>query len=144
MPDRIDLALVDRLDSGVRLRTRRAGSAPPAPALDPDRASLTALLGAAVTYEGRRDGRVIDVRARAEADRGLVVTELVVGRGGPGSMLGYDRKHDMGPWAVAALVRRLHRGSWVVDVGQCAIGWTGAAVAAHGPRRPLSRDREDR
>ncbi len=143
VPDRIDLALVDRLDSGVRLRTRRAGAAPPAPALDPGRARLTGLLGAPVTYEGARDGRVIDVRARPEGDRGLVVTELVVGRGGPGSMLGYDRKRDMGPWAIAALVRRLHRGSWVVDAGQCAIDWTGSAVAAHGPRRPLSRDRED-
>lgn len=143
VPDRIDLALVDRLDSGVRLRTRRAGAAPPAPALDPDRARLTGLLGAEVTYDGRRDGRVIDVRARPEGDRGLVVSALVVGRGGAGSMLGYDRKQDMGPWAVAALVRRLHRGAWVVDVGQCAIDWTGRAVTADGARRPLSRDHED-
>lgn len=141
VPDRIDLALVDRLDSGVRLRTRRAGAAPPAPALDPARVRLTVLLGAAVTYEGRRDGRVIDVRARA-GEHGLVVSELVVGRGGPGSMLGYDRKRDMGPWAVATLVRWWHRGSWVVDVGQCAIDWTAGSVAAQGPRRPLAQDRE--
>lgn len=144
VPDRIDLTLVDRLDSGVRLRTGRAGAAPPAPALDPDRIRLTLLLGAAVTYDGAPDGRVIDVRARPEPGRGLVVHELVVGRGGPGSMLGYDRRPDMGPWAVAAVVRRLHRGSWVVDVGQCAIDWTHGSVAAGGPRRPLSEDREQR
>ena len=143
VPDRIDLSLVDRLDSGVRLRTRRAGAAPPAPALDPDRARLTGLLGARVSHEGERDGRVIDVRARPEVDNGLVVSELVVGRGGAGSLLGYDRKRDMGPWAIAALVRRLHRGSWVVDIGQCAIDWTGGAVATRGPRRPLSGDHED-
>ena len=144
VPDRIDLALVERLDSGVRLRTRRAGAAPPAPALDPGRASLAVLLGSPVTYDGTRDGRVIDVRARPEPGRGLVVRELVVGRGGPGSMLGYDRKPDMGPWAVAAVVRRLHRGSWVIDVSQCRIDWTHGSVAARGPRRPITEDRERR
>ena len=76
--------------------------------------------------------------------RGLVVHELVVGRGGPGSMLGYDRKPDMGPWAIASIVRLIHRGSWVVDVDQCAFDWTGGAVAARGPRRPLAGDHEDR
>jgi hypothetical protein len=144
VPDRIDLGLVERLDSGVRLRTRRAGAAPPAPALDPERASLAVLLGSPVTYEGERDGRVIDVRARPEPGRGLVVTELVVGRGGPGSMLGYDRKPDMGPWAVAAVVRHLHRGSWVVDVSQCRIDWTHGSVTANGPRRLLADDVESR
>lgn len=144
VPDRIDLALVERLDSGVRLRTGRAGAAPPAPALDPDRIRLTLLLGSVVTYEGAPAGRVIDVRARPAPGRGLLVHELVVGRGGPGSMLGYDRTADMGPWAVAAVVRRLHRGSWVIDVGRCAIDWTDGAVTAHGPRRPLSQDREGR
>lgn len=142
VPDRIDLALVERLDSGVRLRTGRAGAAPPAPALAGDRVRLAQLLGAPVTYEGAPDGRVIDVRARPVAGRGLVVTELVVGRGGPGSMLGYDRVADMGPWLVAALVRRLHRGSWVVDARQCDIDWTRGAVRARGPRRALAQDRE--
>ena len=144
VPDRIDLALVERLDSGVRLRTRRAGSAPPARALDPERVRLALLLGSPLTYEGEPAGRVIDVRARPEGERGLVLRELVVGRGGPGSTLGYDRKADMGPWAVAAVVRLLHRGSWVVDIGQCSIDWTHGSVAASGPRRPLSQDRERR
>ena len=63
VPDRIDLALVERLDSGVRLSTRRAGSAPPAPALDPTRVRLTQLLGGRVTHDGRPAGRVIDGRA---------------------------------------------------------------------------------
>ena len=144
VPDRIDLALVERLDSGVRLRTKRAGSAPPAPALDPDRVRLAQLLGGHVTYEGRPAGRVIDVRARPEEGRGLVVSHLVAGRGGPGSMLGYDRKPDMGPWAIAGAVRFLHRGSYVVDVEHCAIDWTDGAVAAQGPRTPIAQDREHR
>ncbi len=142
VPDRIELGLVERLDSGVRLRTRRAGAAPPAPALRPGLVRLALLLGAEVTYEGEPAGRVIDVRATPVPGQGLVVHELVVGRGGPGSMLGYDRKPEMGPWAVAAVVRRLHRGSWVVGIDQCRVDWTHGAVAAHGPRRPLSEDRE--
>lgn len=144
VPDRIDLALVDRLDSGVRLSTTRAGSAPPAPALDPDRVRLAQLLGGRVTHDGRESGRVIDVRARPEEGRGLVVSHLVVGRGGPGSMLGYDRKPGMGPWAIAAVVRLLHRSSYVVDVARCAIDWTDGSVAAHGPRTPVAEDREQR
>jgi hypothetical protein len=144
VPDRIDPALVERLDSGVRLRTRRAGSAPPAPALRPGVVRLALLLGADVTYEGQPAGRVIDVRAAPEPGRGLVVRELVVGRGGPGSLLGYDRRSGMGPWAVATVVRRLHRGSWVVDIAQCRVDWTHGAVVAHGPRRPLAQDREPR
>ncbi|KRE95354.1 hypothetical protein ASG76_06765 [Nocardioides sp. Soil774] len=141
--DRIDLALVERLDSGVRLRTGRAGAAPPAPALAADRVRLAQLLGAPVTHDGTPAGRVVDVRARPEPGRGLVVRELVVGRGGPGSMLGYDRTPDMGPWLVAAVVRRLHRDSWVVDARQCDIDWTRGSVRAQGPRRPLAQDRED-
>ena len=144
VPDRIDLALVDRLDSGVRLRTKRAGAAPPAPALDPHRVRLAQLLGGHVTWEGRPGGRVIDVRARPVAGRGLVVSRLVAGRGGPGSMLGYDRKPGMGPWAIAAAVRFLHRSSYVVDVAQCAIDWTDGSVTAHGPRTPIAEDREQR
>ena len=118
--------------------------APPAPALDPDRVRLAQLLGGHVTYDGRPDGRVIDVRARPEEGRGLVVSRLIAGRGGPGSLLGYDRKAGMGPWAVAALVRLLHRRSYVIDVAQCAIDWTDGSVAAHGPRTPIAEDREQR
>ena len=144
VPDRIDLALVERLDSGVRLSTRRAGSAPPAPALDPTRVRLTQLLGGRVTHDGRPAGRVIDVRARPEEGRGLVVSHLVAGRGGAGSMLGYDRTPDMGPWAVAAIVRLLHRSSYVVDVAQCAIDWTDGSVSSTGHRTPIAEDREQR
>lgn len=142
VPDRIDLALVDRLDSGVLLRTRRAGAAPPAPAAAPDRLRLTTLLGGRVTHEGSPSGRVIDVRVRPDEGHGMVVHELMVGRGGAGSMLGYDRKGDMGPWLVAAVVRWLHRGSWVIDVAQCAIDWTSGAVVTQGARRPIAEDRE--
>lgn len=144
VPDRVDLARVDRLDSGVRLTAKRAGAAPPAPALDPTRQRLTLLLGGHVTYEGEPGGRVIDVRARPVDGRGLVVSHLIVGRGGPGSMLGYDRKPDMGPCAIAALVRWIHRQSWVISVDQCAIDWTDGSLSASGPRTPIAEDRDNR
>jgi hypothetical protein len=41
---------------------------------------------------------------------------LVVGRGRPGSYLGYDRRPDLGPRIVSKLVRRLHRHSTYVDL----------------------------
>lgn len=73
-----------------------------------------------IAAAGRSLGRVIDVRLTETG----TVDGLVVGRGGPGSLLGYDRRHDQGPWLVAALVRRLHRHSGYAaraDVAQ--IGW---------------------
>jgi sporulation protein YlmC with PRC-barrel domain len=66
------------------------------------------LLGLPVVgSSGRALGRVIDVRVTGRGD----VDGFVVGRGGPGSMLGYDRRRDQGPWLLAALVRWLHRHS---------------------------------
>ncbi|HEY0891098.1 MAG TPA: hypothetical protein VGE38_15955 [Nocardioides sp.] len=63
------------------------------------------LLGLPVRGGGRSLGRVIDVRVR----EGRRVDGLVVGRGGPGSLLGYDRRRDQGPWLVGAVVRWRHR-----------------------------------
>ncbi len=111
-PYRIDLALVERLGSGVELgvprhgvlvrqgqRGRRLGDLLRMPVQD---------------LEGRRLGRVLDVRLDRGRDAGddrLRVRGLVVGHGRPGSYLGYDRRPDMGPWLVRAVVRWLHRHS---------------------------------
>lgn len=65
-------------------------------------------------------GRVIDVRVR-ESRR---VDGLVVGRGGPGSLLGYDRRRDQGPWLVGAVVRWRHRHTGYVGRGDIlGIDW---------------------
>jgi hypothetical protein len=45
-----------------------------------------------------------------------VVTGFVVGRGRPGSFLGYDRCPEQGPWAVSRVVRWLHRHTGLVGV----------------------------
>ncbi|SFC84186.1 PRC-barrel domain-containing protein [Nocardioides terrae] len=60
-----------------------------------------------VAASGRSLGRVIDVRLTEHGE----VHGLVVGRGGPGSLLGYDRNREQGPRLVAAAVSWLHRHS---------------------------------
>ena len=67
--------------------------------------------------DGRPLGRVLDVRLEHETiepGERIRVTGLVVGRGRPGSYLGYDRRPDMGPWLVSRIVRWLHRHSGYV------------------------------
>lgn len=80
-----------------------------------DRHRLSSLLGMHVTFADGRDGdQVTDVRL-VEGDQGqgaigeLVVAGLVVGRRRPGTLFGYDRHPSMGPWALRALVRFVHR-----------------------------------
>jgi hypothetical protein len=65
---------------------------------------------------GRSKVHVLDVRIAP--DHGVQrVSALLVGPGRPGSLLGYDRRDDQGPWVVAAVVRRLHRHARIVDLG---------------------------
>ncbi|WP_206056116.1 hypothetical protein, partial [Nocardioides sp.] len=45
------------------------------------------------------------------------VGALVVGPGRPGALLGYDRRREPGPRAVAEVVRWLHRHARVVQLG---------------------------
>ncbi len=111
-PYRIDLELVERLGSAVELnvardgvlvrqgqRARRLNDLLQMPVQDPGGVAL---------------GRVLDVRLERETTEPgnrIRVRGLVVGRGRPGSYLGYDRQPDMGPWLVNRIVRRLHRHS---------------------------------
>jgi sporulation protein YlmC with PRC-barrel domain len=130
-PYRIDLDDVERLGSAVELRVGRAGVlAPQRPAEGGlTRRRLNELLQMRVHgASGRPLGHVTDVRivrsGRPEEGAPLVVTGLVVGRGHPGSFLGYDRSPDQGPWLVARVVRWLHRHSGLVGVAEVAgIDW---------------------
>jgi sporulation protein YlmC with PRC-barrel domain len=73
-----------------------------------------------VSSSGRSLGRVIDVRL---TDAGNV-DGLIVGHGGPGSLLGYDRRGDQGPWLVGAVIRWLHRHAGYVGRADVAeIDW---------------------
>jgi hypothetical protein len=98
------------------------GAGPPAdrpadgrPDHHPGRHLLHDLLGLpVVSTDGRRLGHVNDVRlAPGAAVRGalaeLVVGGLVVADRHAGSLLGYDRAREQGPWLVRTVVRLLHR-----------------------------------
>jgi sporulation protein YlmC with PRC-barrel domain len=114
-PWRIDLDDVERLGSAVELSAPRKGLLTrqgPAPAGLTQR-RLDELLQMEVRdSHGTALGRIIDVRLenhRREPGGRLLVVGLLVGRGRPGSMLGYDRRGDQGPWLINRVVRRLHR-----------------------------------
>lgn len=89
-----------------------------------------------VSSAGRELGRVIDVRLTGAGD----VDGFIVGRGGPGSMLGYDRRRDQGPWLVGAVVRWLHRHSGYVARAEVAdIEWGRRMVLRTDRLEPLAK-----
>lgn len=124
-PYRIDLQLVRRLGSAVELAVARDGVL----VRQGERTRrLNSVLQMQVeTGDGRRLGRVLDVRLQRDTSgpvERIGVTGFVVGRGRPGSYLGYDRRADMGPWLVNRVVRRLHRHSGLVSVDDVAeVAW---------------------
>lgn len=59
-------------------------------------------------------GRLLDLRLEQGEDERPRVVGAVLGRGRPGSLLGYGRREDLGPAALRALVGAWHRGTRVV------------------------------
>lgn len=78
---------------------------------------LSDLLGADVrTADGAAVGHVNDVRLVQSgplqgAFAALVVDGLVISHRHTGSLLGYDRSEEQGPWLVATIVKAIHRHS---------------------------------
>lgn len=118
-PGVVDLGLVEDVTSEVHLSVKRDGlvqqraESQAAPA----RRRLGDLLGMPVVADPSADTGALRVLGVRVSPGGRVST-LVVGRGRPGSLLGYDRRAGQGPWLVAHAVRRLHRHSRVVHLGQ--------------------------
>jgi sporulation protein YlmC with PRC-barrel domain len=140
-PFRIGLEDVESLGSAVRLRVRREGylrrQGDGRPGV---RRRLNDLLGAAATGpDGERLGRVLDVRL--EPDRTpegpLRVVALIVGKGRPGTLLGYDRTEEQGPWLVNWVVRRLHRHTGQIPLQDADVDWDGYQVRLHRSPDPL-------
>jgi hypothetical protein len=81
----------------------------------PDRHRMVHLLGLPVLDpDGRQLGYLSDLRLAPTANVDgmfprLVVDGLVVDGRHVGSMLGYDRRAEQGPWLLRRLVRRIHR-----------------------------------
>lgn len=73
------------------------------------------LLGMRIRFaDGREGDQVMDVRLTPSARVPGVLAELVVegiiaGRMRPGTLFGYDRNPEQGPWLVRAVLRLLHR-----------------------------------
>lgn len=143
-PWRIPIEDVERLDSAVHLAVRRDGVL----RRDRDGHRLGHLTGMDVVGpDGRRAGRVLDARFEPGADRRLVLCSLIVGHGRPGTLLGYDRRSDQGPWLVRAVVRWLHRHTVIVAAGDADISWDDATVTlrtepADRPGHPFADDRD--
>jgi hypothetical protein len=119
-PYRIDLSEIERVTQEIRLRHGRVGVLSRQDAHEASvRRRVGDLLGAEVVGpEEAHLGDVLDVRLEPDAratDPALVLTSLVVGRGRPGSYLGYDRNAEYGPWLVKSVVCWLHRHSGMVD-----------------------------
>jgi hypothetical protein len=111
------------------------------------RRRLSDLLGARVTTpEGRELGHINDVRlAPGQSIHGLraelLVAGLVISDRHAGSMLGYDRRADQGPWLVRKLVRRLHRhAGYLPWTAIQHVDWDQKLVTVPaGTMQPLSR-----
>jgi sporulation protein YlmC with PRC-barrel domain len=119
-PWRIDIGDVARLDSAVHLSVHRDG------VLRRDREAYRfgRLTGMDVIGpDGNRLGRVLDARFERDPAGRLSLASLVVGHGRPGSLLGYDRRGERGPWLVKTLVLWLHRHSAIVGAGHADINW---------------------
>jgi hypothetical protein len=141
-PGRIDLDRVDRLTSSVHLNVRRDGlitlQGAPEPGLR--RGRLNELLSMSVSGPAGNLGSVLDVRVVPERDTDdarLALTHLVVGRGRPGSYLGYDRHPDQGPLLLNRLVRRLHRHSGLIPFGEVEIDRTRGTITSRRDPAPL-------
>ncbi|HEU4812598.1 MAG TPA: hypothetical protein VFT00_10710 [Nocardioides sp.] len=145
LPWRIGVGDVARLGSGVELRTsvngilRRQSDRPPASGARRHRMN-DFLEMTVVDRTGAELGQVLDVRIRTETGQRqrLLLTGLVVGRGRPGSLLGYDRRGDQGPWVISRLVRRIHRHSGYLSWGDVTdVDWDGRRITAARELAPL-------
>lgn len=140
VPGWIPIGRVRELTSELHLDVAREEVIRPQP--DPEDGAfhhrLGDLLGSRVVGPSGDDlGRVIDVRLAPHED-GLVAVGVLVGHGRPGSLLGYERRSDQGPWLVATVVRRLHRNTGAFEMDDVRdIDWDERVLRVEGEPRPL-------
>ena len=143
-PGVVELDLVADVTSEVQLSVPRDGLVRRRvedPRTAPVRRLLGDLLAMRVLLPGgpvagdrlrvRGSVRVLDVRLSGspEGPGRHRVAALVVGHGRPGSLFGYDRSREQGPWLVAGAVRWLHRHSVVVELGRAVdLVWAAGEV----------------
>ncbi|GAA3525609.1 hypothetical protein GCM10022234_23360 [Aeromicrobium panaciterrae] len=101
----------DRETSTPSTEPSRLGTGP---AQAGDRHRFSQLAGMRVVFsDGRVGDQVTDVRFGRGEPRGhlprLVTEGLVVGRHTAGTLFGYDRRRQQGPWLIQKILRLLHR-----------------------------------
>jgi sporulation protein YlmC with PRC-barrel domain len=140
-PWRIDIGDVDRLDSALHLAVPRNGVLN----RDTEAYRFGRLTGMEVLGpDGQHIGRVLDARFERGLHDRLVIGSLLVGHGRPGSLLGYDRHDQQGPWLVRIIVGGLHRHSGIVGMEAAHILWNRHQVRLTtlpriGPGHPFAR-----
>lgn len=135
-PWRIPIELVEDITSRISLSVPREGVLH---VQDEDRPTrrLNELLGCEVLCEEGELGKVLDARLKPVHGR-LVCDALIVGRGRPGSMLGYDRRR-MGPAVLGHMMRWLHRHTGQIGMDQVrSLDWEQRALWCAGGLEPLS------
>lgn len=144
VPFHFGLDVVGKIGSAVELTTARDGLLKQRPGAGRGRTSRTIgdILGMEVRdADGEKIGKVLDVRLVPRAWKSeprLELTELIVGRGGPGSLLGYDRGDFNGPWLVSTVVTWLHRHTRRLPLDQVArFDWEDRHLTAEGELQPL-------
>lgn len=147
VPLYLGLDIVKEIRSAVTLTEQRDGLLDRQPPAERGRKRhrVGNLLGMRVDGEGGEEvGRVLDVRLAPRAwktNPRLEVTELIVGRGRPGSLLGYDRGDFNGPWLVGHAVGWLHRHTRRLPIGDVTrIDWEDDHLSAGAPLQPLKAD----
>lgn len=76
---------------------------------------LNDILGMRIRFADGRDGdRVLDLRlSPSQRVTGplaeLAVEGVIAGKARPGTLFGYDRNREQGPWPIRTIVRALHR-----------------------------------
>jgi len=104
---------------------------------------LSDLIDTPVTgTDGTELGFVIDVRCHQDgpirgAMQTLRVHSLIVSRTHVGSLLGYERRQQQGPWLIKILVRFLHRHAFIVDWDDVEREGNAFRLRASAQPRPL-------
>lgn len=145
VPSYLGLDLVREIGSSVVLDADREGILvrQPGPSRGETKHRMGELVGMRVRSDDEEDlGKVLDVRLAPRgtgAGRRLEPTDLIVGRGRPGSLLGYDRGDFNGPWLVHRTVALLHRHTGKVGFSAVTrIDWDDAALVVSEPLGPLA------
>ena len=131
-PYRIAFTDVEEVTSAVRLRRQRHALLV---RTNPAHRLRDLLEMEVRTVTGAKLGSVLDVRL----DEHQRVTDFIVGPGRPGSLLGYDRNRDQGPWLIATIVRWLHRHAGSVSAEAARIDWAAEVLTLDSAPGPLRR-----